>query len=147
MTAATHASTNNPTSAVSLGASLKAGLIGALLSAVGGYVVYGVAHALGVEFVGAFNGPAAPTGPLPLPMILIANLVPGLVASFVFFGFTKALKAPVTPWIVTSGVLAAASVIPALTLGGASTGTRVALAAMHVIAGVCIAGNLARVAK
>ena len=147
MTTATHAATNDSTSARSLGASLKAGLTGALLSAVGGYLVYGVARALGVEFIGAFRGPDAPTGPLPLPMILISNLVPGLLASFAFFGLTKALRAPVTPWLVISGVLAAASVMAPLTLAGASTGTRVALAAMHVIAGVCIAGNLARVAK
>jgi hypothetical protein len=147
MTTATHASTNAVTSAVSLGASLKAGLTGALFGALGSYVVYGVARLLGVEFIGAFQGPNAPTGPLPVPMILISNLVPGLVASFVFFGFTRALKAPVTPWLVTSGVLAAASVMAPLTLGGASTGTSVALAAMHVIAGVCIAGNLARAAK
>ncbi|MBX7099368.1 MAG: hypothetical protein K1X89_16765 [Myxococcaceae bacterium] len=147
MATATAAASTPSTSAVSLGASLKAGLLGALVSAVGGFVVYGVARAAGVEFVGAFSGPDAPVGPLPAPMILIANLVPGLVASFVFLGFTKALKAPRLPWLVISGVLAVASCVPPLTLAGASTGTRVALAVMHVIAGVCIAGNLSRLAK
>lgn len=147
MTTAAPAVTTAPAARFSIGSSLKAGLIGALVGAVGCYLLYGLARVVGVEFIGAFNGPDAPIGPLPLPAIFFANLVPGLVASFVFFGFTRVLRAPQTPWLITSAVLAAASAIPPLALAGASTGTRVTLAAMHFIAGFCIAGNLARASK
>ena len=61
-------------------------------------------------------------------------------------GFAKALSSPRIPWLVTAAVLAIASCMAPLTLAGASTGTRVALASMHVIAAVCIAGNLSRLA-
>ena len=118
-----------------------------MVSAVACYALYGAALAAGVDFIGPFSGPGAPAGPLPVPAILLSNLVPGLLASFVFWGMSKALSAPRMPFIILSVVLAAASMAPPLMLAGTSLGTRLALAAMHVFAAVCIAGNLARASK
>lgn len=142
-----HASQPAPQT-LGIGLSLKRALVGGVAGAVASFVVYGVARVAGVDFLGRFSGPDAPAGPLPVPMIAVASLVPAIVAGLAYFGLGKLVGAKARIVFVALAVaFGLFSLGGPASLGDASTSTRIALSIMHLVVAVAITGSLVRGTK
>jgi hypothetical protein len=117
---------------------LVAALQGGIVAAVLNYGVWLVAHALGVDFIARFEGPDAPTGPLPLPAIGFASVVPAFVAAGVLLLLDRWTRRGAQIFLAVAVVFTLASFASPHLLPDASLGTRLALDAMHVVAAVSI---------
>lgn len=134
------------TSTMNVGALVKAGVLGGAVAAVVNLALFFGAKAAGVTMTGEFQ-PGQVTE-LMLPAVIIASVLPGLVAAFVALGFQKFFGANAAR---NFGVLAA--VLCVFTFGGPanvqqiSTGTLVVMELMHVVAALGIGGALVRALK
>jgi hypothetical protein len=146
MTTATAALTTPDTTRVSAGALFKAGLTGGAIAAVLNLALYGAARAAGVDFTAKFD-PQAAASALPFFLPAVSSLVPSVAAALVALGLSRWLKRPALPFVAISVVFGLLSLGGPLGLQEASTATRGLLAAMHVLAGVPIAGLLYRALK
>ena len=121
-------------SASSLGNTMKHALLGGVAGAIGNFALYGAALAAGVSFAARHQGPQAPVSGLPVPMIGVSSIMPAVFAGLVFFGLSKLTKAHRTVFIVLSGLLTVLSMGGPANLAEASSGARIVLGLMHVVA-------------
>lgn len=123
-------------------ARVSAGLIGGLIAAAGNYVVYFVARAAGTDFLGNFDGDTA--SPLPVVAIGLSSIMPGLVAGAIVIGLGRVTARPMRVFVPAAALFALASLVPSMSIAGASLATRLALSSMHVVAAAAIVGVLVR---
>jgi len=117
---------------------LVAALQGGIVAAVLNYGVWLVASALGVEFVARFEGPDAPAGPLPVPAIGFASIVPAFVAAGLLLLLDRCTRHGARIFLGLAIVFTLASFASPHLLPEAALDTRLALDAMHVVAAVSI---------
>ncbi len=122
---------------IGLGALLRAAITGGVIAAVANMAVYGIGRAVGVDFIGRFDPAQAPTPLMPF-LPAVASLIPAVLAGFVALGFARMLKRPAMPFAVLAVVFGVVSMAGPMGLADASTGTKVVLSLMHVVAGVPI---------
>ena len=108
--------------------------------------LYAGARLAGVDFVGRFDA-SAPPQPLFALQPAIASLVPSLIGALLLLGMSKFLKRPATPFAILATVLTELSLGGAFNIPDAFLGTKVVLAAMHVVAAVAITIPLVREAQ
>ena len=129
---------------VRLGRTLIIGLMGGVLAAVANTVVLLIGKAAGVAFLAPVNGPNAPLVALQPINVIMACLIPALVAALVFVGLTRLTRRPQPIFLTIAGILLIISLIPVWALPMDSVATRFLLSLMHVIAAVLIVGALVR---
>lgn len=120
---------------------LVAGLSGGAIAALTNLVVYFAAKAAGVAMVGQFDS-SAPASTLPVGMVILASVVPALVATGLLAAMNRFMARPSRVFAGLASVGALLSMGGPLTLEGADGTTKAALALMHVIAAVAISGAL-----
>lgn len=133
--------TNQP-AARGAGRIFKAGLTGGAIAAVLNLALYGAARLAGVDFTIQRTAEEAAQA---IPAIApgISSFVPSLLASLVALGLARLVKKPAPVFIGVAAVLLVVSMGPPLTLFAASTGARVVLSVMHVVAALPITWYLA----
>ncbi len=115
-----------------------------IASATAVIVLYGVARALGIDFV-AQMAPSAPKPlPVPLPQFVVASFLPAFAAAALLLVLNALTKKPALIFVVVSAVFAVVSLAAPATLGGASGGTRATLGLMHLVASTTICSLLLR---
>lgn len=133
--------------AAGIGRLLIAGLLAGLAAGVANLIFYFLTRAIfSLPYLVPVGGPASPPAPLPLVAIVMACVVPGLVAA-AFYWLLGRFTARATP--IFTGVAVAFALISLagpLTLP-IDTGTRVALAVMHLIAAPIIVAGILRAAR
>lgn len=120
---------------------LRPAAVGGAVAAGLNLALYFAAPALGADLVGEYNPGAAPST-LPAVMVIVASIIPafGAAGLLTLLGrFTP--KAP-TVFAAVAAVFTVVSFGGPAGLAGASTATKVVLAAMHVVAAVPIAAAL-----
>jgi len=123
-----------------------AGLAGAGLAAAGNLAVFGVARAAGVSLMGQFD-PKAPPAALPIAMVVIASVVPALVATAALAVMNRLMRKPARVFAAIAAVFGLLSMGGPATLQGADGATKATLALMHVVAAAAIATALLRGAR
>ena len=119
-----------------------AALAGGTGAAVLNVALYLVTHAAGVEFVGRFQGPDAPAAPLPGFMVALSSIVPSIFAAALLTLLNRLMARPTPVFFGVAGVFLGVSMWGPIAVGDATTGTKVVLAFMHVVAGVAICSAL-----
>lgn len=140
VTTTVESSKSSPRFAQIVGAALAGGAV----AAVANLAVYGLARAVGVDFLANYAGPEARVG-LPVPMIAVSSIVPALLGG-VLYGLLRSL-APARARSVFLGIAVVFTLLSfagPLGLAGASAGTKAALGVMHVIAAGAVVGSLLR---
>lgn len=125
---------------------ITAGLTGGAVAAVLNVGVFLIAKVVGVTMVGQFD-PAAPAATLPMGMVVVASVVPALVATGVLAIMNRLLARPGRVFAGLAAVGAVLSMGGPATLAGADTATRAALALMHLIAAGAIVGALLKMGR
>lgn len=131
---------------LSSGGIWKGGAVGAAAGAVANSVLYFIASAAGVDMVAEF-AKGAPSAPMPFPSVVIASFVPFVFAALVATLLNRFLTKASRPFLGVAVAFALLSMGGPATLGGASTGLRIVLAAMHVVSAVTIAGGIVRLGR
>lgn len=127
----------------SLGRTLLVGLIAGLAAGVANLIVFFAAQALGAPFLVPM-GPGAPAMPLPFVAVVVSSTIPALGAAFLYWALGRFAGARATTiFIAIAAVLGLASLGAPLTLP-IDLFTRLALAFMHIVAGVIISAGLVR---
>lgn len=114
-----------------------AALAGGAAAAVANVVVYFVALAAGVTMTAQFEPGAAATV-LPAFMPAVSSIVPAIGAAALMSALNVALARPTHAFVGIAVVFGVLSMGGPATLAEASLGTQLALAVMHVVAGVAI---------
>jgi hypothetical protein len=143
--AATHATaqTDRPLSTSGI---WKGAAAGAAAAAVGNAILYFAASASGVSMVGEFVRGQAPVA-MPFPPVIFSAIVPALGAAGLATLLNRWLARPATVFLWVSIAFGVFSMGGPVSIAGASTGLRLVLAVMHVVAGVAIAGGILRFGK
>lgn len=113
----------------SLGSSLLAGLVAGVVAA----IVNGLIFATGL-IDQSVETPAG--GPIPLSAVLIFSIVPNILGALVFWGLQQRTSAPLRTWHIIVAAVTVLSFVTILGLDGAPVSMMLALAAMHVDAGI-----------
>lgn len=121
----------------------KAGLGGAAIAAAVNLALLFGATAAGISMVGEYQ-PGSPAMALPFPMVLVASIMPALAATVAYFGLTRFTGKASRIFVIVAVLFLLLSMGGPLTLASADTGTKLVLAAMHIVAAVAIAGPLSR---
>jgi hypothetical protein len=119
-----------------------AGLIAGLANT----LLYLLARAAGVAFLMPLGGPGSVLEPLPVFMPFVASFLPALGAAAVYAGLSRFVRQPARAFVIV------ALVFLLLSLGGplslpVTTAVKLALSAMHLVAGVTITGLLVRLGR
>ena len=125
------------------GTILKAALLGGAIAAVANLALYALARGVGVPFIAKFD-PNAPAGPLPLPLVAVASLVPAVAAGLFFVVLQKLVRPAPKVFLAVAVVFTLLSFGGPMGLAEASAGTKGVLALMHVVAGLAITGSILR---
>lgn len=137
----------SPPAATKLGSVLRGAALGGLAAALANYAVYGVSIALGVDFLGRYQGPDSAVTGVPVPMIGVSSFVPALLAGLVFAGLSRITGRARPVFAALAAVLCALSFGGPANIVGASLGTKIALSAMHVVAAVFVVAGIFRGAR
>lgn len=78
-------------------------------------------------------------GPIPLGAVVAFSLVPNLIGGGVFRALHRRASSTLRTWRIVVAVVTVVSMVPILGLEGAPVAMRIALAAMHLVAGVAAA--------
>ena len=140
--AATHASTQTERQ-LSTSGIWKGAAAGAAAAAVGNAILYFAASAGGVSMVGEFMRRQPPVE-MPFPPVIFSAIVPAIGAAGLATALNRWLASPAKVFLGISIAFGLFSMGGPATIAGASTGLRVVLAVMHVVAGVAIAGGILR---
>lgn len=125
---------------------LKAALLGGVIAAALNAALLFIARAAGVSMIGEYQ-PGQPALALPLPMLLVASLMPALVAGIAYYGLSRVTERAPRVFTLGATVLLLLSMGGPATLVGADAATRAVLALMHVFAAVAIVRPLTRVGR
>mgnify|MGYP000088380244 CR=1 FL=1 len=113
---------------------LQAGLIGGAIGAIGSFVVYFIGKAMGIPFEIMPPG-ATELDALPVVMIAVANVVPGLIAGGVLALLARFVAQPVRIFQIISLIFLIVSFASPFTQPAEVTmGTKLALNLMHIVA-------------
>lgn len=112
-----------------LGSALLAGLAAGVVAA----IVNGLVFATGV-IDQSVDTPAG--GPIPLAAVVTFSIVPNILGGVVFWAMQRWTSAPLRLWHIVVAVVTVLSFATILQLEGAPMSMLLALAAMHVIAGL-----------
>lgn len=124
----------------------KSALVAGLVAAGLNLVVFGIARALGASFVGQFQ-PDAPATLLPIPFVVMASVVPALVAAG-FYLLLRAFFTAASPiFIGLATIFTLVSFAGPFGIAGASLATKLALNVMHLVAAAAITTAIARAAR
>ncbi len=116
-----------------VGRAVGAGAASAAAASVASLIVWGLARAAGADLVAQGPGqPAIEIGPF---LVLIAIIGPALLGTLVLV-LVRGWAPRAWQWVATAGLVLGVVTAPAPWTVEAETGTRVALASMHVITGV-----------
>lgn len=119
----------------------RAGLIGTAIGVVGNVIFYWLVGLLNVPMQLPLGGPGSPLQPLPLEAVIITSTVPGIIATGLFWLFTRYIARPVPKFIGVSLVFLVLSFLPTWSLP-TLVATKVVLSIMHIIAAAGIVGGL-----
>ncbi len=125
---------------------VSAGLIGGAIAATLNLLLYFGAKAAGVNMVAQYD-PSAGTSTLPAAMVVVATIVPALVAIGLLAAMNRFLLKPSRAFTVLAGLGAVLSMGGPATLAGADGATKAVLAVMHLIAAGAIAGALLKLGR
>lgn len=144
---ATTTSTAPRVARTTIGRTLLVGLLAGLAAGVANLLVFFVAQALGAPFQVPMGGPGSPALPLPFFAVIAASTVPGLGAAVLYWALGRFAGARATTIFI-----AVAAIFGLLSLAGPLTlpidlFTRLAMALMHIVAGIIITGGLVRSAR
>jgi hypothetical protein len=129
-----------------VGRTLLVGLGAGLLAGVANVLVYLLGRALfALPFQVPMGGPGSPAGDLPLLAIIVTCVVPGLAAALLYWGLGRLTRRASVIFATVAGLFALLSLAGPLTLP-IDLGTRLALAAMHLVAAPIITLGLLRYA-
>ena len=102
----------------------------------------------GIPYIIPLGGPNGPLGPLPLPAIIIFNVVPAIGATILLVILGKFLTRPFRMFWIISVVLFLLSFILPLSLPlGVTTSTKIGLSLMHIITMPVIVGVLTKLGR
>jgi len=119
------------------------GLVAAAVSALGNVIFYWVSKGLGVSYMMPAEPGSTDLAPLPVVFVIIASVLPAVVATAVYAGLGRFLARPVrTFWIIAVVLLVASFAMPLTLPAAVSGGTIFSLEVMHVIAAAAIVGVL-----
>lgn len=123
-----------------IGYTLAVGAIAGLAN----LALYAVGRALfALPFLVPLGGPGIPARPLPVFAIVVACLIPGIGAALVYWGLCRATGHARTLFTMVAIIATLLSLAGPLRLP-IDLGTRLALAAMHLVAAVIITPGLSR---
>jgi hypothetical protein len=123
-----------------------AGLRGGAMAAVGNLALYFGARVAGVSLYGKFD-PNLPASLLPVPLPVVASLIPGVAGAALLVGMNAMLGRPSRWFVSVAGIFTVLSMVGPLGIAEASPATKGVLMAMHVVAAVFITRSLVRRAK
>jgi hypothetical protein len=127
----------------SLGRLLLGGLVAAVVAAIANLVLFALMKGpMDISFVIPFRGPDTEPESLPAAMVAIASAVPAIVAAFLLWIFGRTLNHALGIFQIVGLVALVLSLGGPLTLEDVATSTRLALIAMHIVAGAVIIGLL-----
>lgn len=124
----------------------KGALLGAAAGAVVNSILYVVASAAGTSMVAEFAKGQEPIA-MPFPPVVIATFIPAIFAALFAMALNQLMAKPVKAFVAVSVVFGLLSMGGPATIGAASPGLKILLAAMHVVAGVAIAGGIVRLGR
>jgi hypothetical protein len=123
-----------------------AALAAGVLTATVNIGVFLASLVLGIDFV-IRPDPSVQPALVTIPSIVVASLLPALVAGGLLMLLGRfTTKAPTT-FVVIASAVALLSLGGPATIGGASAGTRVALMLMHLLSAAIITGGLLRLGR
>jgi hypothetical protein len=88
---------------------------------------------------------AAPAMLVGIPNVVVASFVPALLAGGLLLLLDRFTSNAGRVYVIIASVAALLSLAGPITIGGASAGTRMALAVMHVLTATAISGALVRI--
>jgi Family of unknown function (DUF6069) len=138
---ATMTATSDSQSGVVLRKIPGAALVGGLVGAIGNVILFFITQAAGVVYDIPMGGPGSPLTPLPFPAVAVATLIPAIGAGALLAIMGRFLKQPLRIFQIVALVFLVVSMIPSMTLP-VPLGTRLALSAMHIVAGAAIVWGL-----
>lgn len=137
--------TSRPAGAA-LGRTLLVGVGAGLLAGLANLLLYFVSRALfALPFQVPLGGPGNPAEELPLLAIIVTCVVPGLAAALLYWGLGRLTRRASAIFGTLAALFALLSLAAPLTLP-IDLGTRLALAAMHLVAALIITFGLLRYA-
>ncbi len=125
---------------------LRSALIAGVVASLGNLLLYIVARAAGVPFLISPQPGSSDLMTLPVAMVVIATIVPALVAALILAALARFTRTPLRLFQIGSVLFLIVSLIMPMTMSVALS-TRLVLALMHVIAGAAIIGGLSRAAS
>lgn len=117
------------------------GPLGGVIAAIANVLVYLIAKPLAGGELYNQMGPTAPVQALPLVAVILSSFVPSIFAALLYAGLGRFAPRPITVFTILAIVFGLLSLGAPLSLN-VEVASRVALAAMHIVAGVAITGTL-----
>ena len=133
-------------SASPLGRTLGVGLVSGLVAGIANLILFFISRALfSLPYLVPMGGPTSPAVDLPVFAVIVASTIPAIGAALLYWALGRFTSRATTIFV------AVAVVFGLLSFGGPASlpidlGTRIALALMHVVAGVIITLGLTRFA-
>lgn len=128
---------------VTLGGLLRAGPVGAALSAIGNVALYFGAQALDLPLRVPDGGAGGSLAPLALPAVIVASVMPAFAAAIVLALLPRFTRDPFRVFRVLAVALLVLSCVPVLLLDAAFS-TKLILVAMHGVSAWTITWALLR---
>jgi hypothetical protein len=124
-----------------------AGLAAAAAAALANLLVYLIERfVFGLPLVVPMGGPGGPEGPVTAVMVIVTSAVPAICAALLLAALARFTSRPFRILLIVAIVFGLLSLAGPLLLP-VSLGTRLALALMHIVAGVTIVGILNQMAR
>jgi hypothetical protein len=117
-----------------------------LVAGLANVLLYLLARAAGVEFLMPLGGPGSALQPLPIFMPFVSSFVPALVAGALYAALGRFVRRPTRAFVLIAAIFLILSFGGPLSLP-VTTAVKLALSAMHVVAGVVITGLLVRLGR
>jgi hypothetical protein len=117
-----------------------------LVAGLANLLLFLLLRAAGLEFLMPLGGPGSALQPLPAFMPVVASFAPALGAAAVYAGLGRFVRQPARAFVIVAAVFLLLSLGGPLSLP-VTTAVKLALSAMHLIAGVIITGLLVRLGR
>lgn len=131
---------------LAIGRTLLVGLVAGIVAGIANMIFYFLTRAIfSLPYLVPVGDPSSTPVPLPLAAIVIASVVPALLAAIFYWALGRFTSRATTIFTVVAVLFTLLSLAAPLTLP-IDQGTRVALAVMHIIAAPIITLGLTRYA-